>query len=398
MNSKRWQDQFSEEVKSLEQAYNAAESDVSMLAYALDKQIISEAAYFSWVLANFDVPLLKVSYFGDHPSSGQIWEKYGSLYKWSADCLPISEWDGHLYVACLEPTEFPSEMKVIPILCPLSGLRQIWQKYQSSMSFELLDEKPTTPDDVQTDETLELDTPAELSFENQMEGLLTDSSPISLTKSTAETPIDTEVTQVPVDASTFNEPTPAAVVPITQPVPKAELPGSNSSPAIVSISGDLDNYFLGTIEKGNPQKFKLDCELLFKSLNDIFPKNIILGTDHNLILAKVIAWDTATSANSQAQPVDLRTASIFKIVVSTQKPFHGPVAANEVNSHFFSNWNNQQTPENLTIVPIISNDKVIAMVISFGQVSHYNRTTLQTAEKAADEFSGRIIPGKAMAA
>ena len=112
----------------------------------------------------------------------------------------------------------------------------------------------------------------------------------------------------------------------------------------------------------------------------------------------MIAWDQKSTENKLASPTDMRASSIFRIVESTQKSFHGPIVANDISMKFFSDWNQQQIPDNVTIVPILHSDKVIAMVLCIGDRSHYTRASLQFAERATQEFNGQIIPGSANAA
>jgi hypothetical protein len=57
----------------------------------------------------------------------QNWEKIGT---WNSSCMPISEWEGTLYIAVIDPNEdIKCTLPIIRVLAHLNDLELIWNKY-----------------------------------------------------------------------------------------------------------------------------------------------------------------------------------------------------------------------------------------------------------------------------
>jgi hypothetical protein len=87
----------------------------------------------------------------------------------------------------------------------------------------------------------------------------------------------------------------------------------------------------------------------------------------------------------------LKIPSIFRIVSTTQKPYHGFVSLNDLNEAFFESWNHGQIPDHVTIVPLMDHDLVVGMLMGFGEKSCYNKNVLQFTENAAKDLSVKIL-------
>jgi hypothetical protein len=83
----------------------------------------------------------------------------------------------------------------------------------------------------------------------------------------------------------------------------------------------------------------------------------------------------------------LKTPSIFNIVVSTQKPYHGYVSLNEINERFFDDWNQGRVPDHVTISPLMMGDKLIGLLVGFADKTAYNKVSLALAEKLSTDFT-----------
>lgn len=480
MNSKRWQEQFQDELKTFESSKTALPPGKSELAVILEQQIINEEVYLHWAQRCYELPLLKLSYFAEHPMQRELWDKWKDHFAWNAQCVPVGEWEGHLFVACLEPQSFPENSGFIQVLCPLEGLQKTWSLYSSqtplnleasasSVSHPVSEEESSSPEGLSAD-VQEVDL-------SKMEGLLAETQAdvrlekIALDKS-AESPLHSENPEdAPLEEPTVKRPklsldeavaaAPAAIP--TAPgvaVTVATAPAASAAPAAVIVEEDSsavtttsvdsetsqeavavddsetsgeasaapippppkpvmkpptvhmakpmsaekaaaarkETYLLEMIQRDKPQVFQTDCLEVFTKMREHFPKILILSTDSKGLYAKPTVWDENFTDKPEAQPVELKNPSIFRIVETTQKPFHGPISINEINEKFFQDWNENVIPPHVTVIPLINNDKVIGMLMGLADASAYNKASLQKAEKVAHDFMNKLIPGKIAAA
>ena len=80
-------------------------SDKSLLFWALTHKIIDRQKYFEWCREYYKIPFLKSDFFELNTFNHKQWQKAKDLKRWNRECLPICEWEGVLYVGCLEPPQ-----------------------------------------------------------------------------------------------------------------------------------------------------------------------------------------------------------------------------------------------------------------------------------------------------
>jgi GAF domain-containing protein len=78
------------------------------------------------------------------------------------------------------------------------------------------------------------------------------------------------------------------------------------------------------------------------------------------------------------------------VVHRTHKPFHGYVVPNDLNNKFFAQWNASQTPEHLTIAPVMIDDHVIGMLLAIGEKTADTKACLHLAESLANSIASQI--------
>lgn len=76
----------------------------SVTFWCLDKGHLRLNDYFNWAMNHYGLPLLGSDYFGT-PANRDLWSKIQSVANWSPELLPLEEWDGTIFVACVEPPE-----------------------------------------------------------------------------------------------------------------------------------------------------------------------------------------------------------------------------------------------------------------------------------------------------
>jgi hypothetical protein len=98
------------------------------------------------ILTVMSTPILSSRFFKDHKPTSALYQKWRGTYSWSNHCLPIYEWDGVLFVGCLQtPTDFPEKIpgtKVVFVLCEPEALKTCWHDFEGTLAFTAPPPKP----------------------------------------------------------------------------------------------------------------------------------------------------------------------------------------------------------------------------------------------------------------
>lgn len=152
-------------------------------------------------------------------------------------------------------------------------------------------------------------------------------------------------------------------------------------------TASLGNFALEKIKKKNTTLLGEKIKTTLSQMKTQFEKSMILTLDDQETQAMAFAWDeNFKDVKDAASSIILNSPSIFNIVSSTQKPFHGYISPNPINESFFADWNNGRVPEHVTIAPILIKEKVVGMLMGFGTKNTYNKISLNLAEKLSNEF------------
>lgn len=93
---------------------------------------LDENQYLKWAREHYGLASLEPSFFDTCPHS-ELWQKVSPQGQWNENLIPIGEWEGVIFIACIEP---PAEklwnFPVHYILAPASGLSSTWQQFQQS--------------------------------------------------------------------------------------------------------------------------------------------------------------------------------------------------------------------------------------------------------------------------
>lgn len=382
-------------------------------------------------------PILSKKFFEQHSPDSGFFSKWRDLAPWSDKCLPIYEWDGVLFIACLyPPADFPKlTSKPVFVLCDPESLKSVWYEYQGTLVGKSAPLKPAPlkMDDIpeglsanvsvkSAPEALSMDSLAgDLNIPNTTssdENLLQDSSEENVLSESAEESdsldLDIAIPNAAPAASLPSTPPPtfqpAATVAASleakplaatkPPTAKASVEKENpyTKPGALSSKKDLGENLevtrisvnaLQSTPKGNLDSF---MQTIFTEMEYHFEKSMVFLKDGEEM--KPWRWDGNFQMNSDEDSspngVQLESASPWRIVMSTQKPYHGYVTPNEINDKFFDAWNNAQAPAHMTLVPVMIEDHVIGMLLGLGEKSADNKNSLQLAEKLAADISQQI--------
>src|SRR5271154_5402920 len=64
-------------------------------------------AYFDWAREHYGIAKVESGYFKHRPSF-DLWSQIQTVANWSPWMLPLEQWDGVIFIGCVEPpTEMP---------------------------------------------------------------------------------------------------------------------------------------------------------------------------------------------------------------------------------------------------------------------------------------------------
>jgi hypothetical protein len=450
---------------------------------SLESGYITSEDYLLWAQNYYKLAILENSFFLG-PFKDATFTKYKDLFAWGPQALPIFEWDGVVFVACIDPHSVPSNLEILcrPILATYEGLTRGWQiatspdaqriredaalideasmisdidfstpdshsieqqdfptsregiesaptpeveagnksgtpslkesgtpspdvsnievqklEHQSAPApteatlespaviptsgnlFDLLDNDPS--ETLKQDEDLEnADSNNEPAFE-MPEGLNFDSPPAALEQAQEPPPISTASLQQNTSISQPASPPPATAPPAVKvnpsnanlmnqsELPKAPLTAPPKSPDTI------------VPPPPPPMELEEDLKLSFAKAYQNYRNLMILKVLNNS--ANPIRWDSSYKKAKSLKTIDLTQPSVFRIAAKTQKPFHGPISTNSVNSDFFENWFAGHVPKYLTVMPLFQNKELIGLLLGAADESLDRKDSLQLMEYTA---------------
>ncbi len=371
MSIKNWKEQFQEELRSISSSYSKDTAPSSILMHALKQQAIPEEVYYSWAQENYQVPFVKSPFFTSPKFQKKVWDKWKSQYDWHQAFLPLGEWDGHILIGCLDPSERASELPAIYLLCRLEDLETAWSNYGG-----------TTQKATQSP-------PAQVNA----------APPPTNQRIVAQLTPQAEMPQTVQPTLKINE-EPAKVTIKTPSLESRKITSNDAKKSEEKILNENTStapdkekrtYFLEVLHKDKQQQFLNQAKVTFDSMHTFFSKSFILAVDNQNQICKPVIWDESFNG-TQCEPINLSSPSMFRIVNTTSKPYHGSVTLNEINEKFFNEWNKKEIPSHVTIVPLMSNQKVIGMLVGFGDATANNKAILNNVEKIGQQFLAALIP------
>lgn len=202
--------------------------------------------------------------------------------------------------------------------------------------------------------------------------------------------VPTEIKAVPAEVKTVSNAVKAT------PTVVPDTPVSENSVVLQTPTGIKGKNQVGYyLSQWNTKTLSSTFKDAFEKMKTHFDRCLILSLSDDDQKAKVLFWDSLFQEPQQDFPVQLRNSSIFYIAAKTAKPFHGPISINEENEKFFECWNRGKIPAHTTLIPIIVQDQVIALLMGIGESSAYNRATLHFAEKMGTKISENLKAAKA---
>jgi hypothetical protein len=143
-----------------------------------------------------------------------------------------------------------------------------------------------------------------------------------------------------------------------------------------------------------PPKMELEEELklCFAKAYQSYRNLMILKLNDNAVIP--FRWDPSYKNPKALETIELNQASVFKIAAKSQKPFHGAISPNEINSQFLDNWFGGHTPTYLTIIPLFFERDCVGLLLGAADEELDRKDSLQlmesTAHKVEANFGARL--------
>ncbi|HEX4924544.1 MAG TPA: hypothetical protein VFV50_10675, partial [Bdellovibrionales bacterium] len=124
-----WAQALGVKIENIQSWLKAGAPKSALLEWCLDHDKIKEADYLAWARDFYAIPVVKTSLF-DQPAPEALWERLRGP-EWRDSFFPLLEWDGVVFVGCLEPPPQPRPgMKYL--LAPRSLQKKWWRELNAS--------------------------------------------------------------------------------------------------------------------------------------------------------------------------------------------------------------------------------------------------------------------------
>ncbi len=408
---KAWAEALGIEPAKIQAWAQEAPQHESLTFWCLLSGRIRSSDYFAWAVEHYGLAMLSEGYFAQNPNR-DLWMKIQSVANWSAQLLPVDEWDGTVFVACVEPPDgiqwsFPVQY----VLATARDLQSHWERLQSeptrvstaqSLSLENVQPASAEISDIAQEApaglAINIAVPPKIMVPDGITPLKaspTEKAPLTdeplgiLDLDSVKPPaLNLSAPAMPsskvVEATSFVAPEPvkpstgsstgliAAVDAMPQPVdPKADMP----------LNGEIDSDRLAPT---NLTAESSEIEVIawgFQQLKLKFKYSWLMMV-HGENLSHY-CWDASVKPTSPhaKDPIDLSQPSLFRIVVRTRMPYHGHVVERPVNTGFFRAWGIRKTPPHVTAIPLSSGGHLVALLLCAGDKPEQLDQVLRFTEK-----------------
>lgn len=370
MSTPSWKEHFQIQVTG----FDPVEAQgLSELGFAVMNQKIDEQEYLSWARSAYELVSVDMNFFQKNPPPVALISKLKEVYPWGPEIFPVAEWDGHTLILTFDQptTPLPVELKPILLLAPISQMSECWQKVTAAIEASL-------------ENAIEIEAPVEV-----LEGISLEAptavtnidfselrtSPTIISDKPAEIPtkIDIEAVQVAI-------PSEVTQVPQMKSAPMQEEPiiPVKAVPQIISVASSSSHLDADKIKKS------------FQQYKHIYDHRCFIEINLKTKKYQVTIWPEDSNMIVSPTQHDLQSDSFVKIVSYTQKPYHGHIVNTPSTEKFFKEVNSGKIPENVTAIPLISNNEVLGILLGWGPKSTYNHQTLRELESVVQNLSSDL--------
>ncbi len=402
--------------------------DESLVHWCLITNKISKEQYFEWAQENYGLAKISSEFFKQSPNR-KLWAQIQSVANWSKDFVPIIEWDGVVFVACIEPRhDVKWSFRVQYVLADAVDLENYWSALHTaetsptaealvaSQAFDapqaglasaatnkpkLAFKLPPLPDQ-KSQNTVEatvtqLINPTQTKASDAPAGLkINDLAPEDL-KLSDDAPVGLKLNDAAPAGLNMNDLAPEGLK--LNDRASAGLNMNDLAPAGLKINqvapADLNLDQSSPVIQFRQQTISVDYSRFLHEIENEFLCGMILRIENEHVAP--VEWGSQFKpvAEKSKSPFTLSQPSAFRVAYRTKLPYLGHVVDTPMNKDFFSNWGFQAPPKQILIQPVQSSGRVHHLLLLIADPEKKNQTLLSAAEKLAEEWLKNFSPSQA---
>lgn len=357
----------------------ARESHIDVITWCLKNEKISEHEYLDWAMNSFQIPKVHAAFF-DEPKDEEFWHRVNALYHWREDLVPLTEWEGCLWIGCVAPPE--DFNLLIPYRFVLASPRDLLKRWRdlTGADSESAPAPLEMPEGLILGATIKREPTQDPSVVVGPEGLSLGSTQIEFKRPPAPPEPPSEKTRTNVVANLNSDD-----------IAEEE----NDEPTAVTNIDQIKDPLANEDPKSTGPRPLEACSSK-RDLGAIAITHVLMTFENAMVLLcydgpKLKPWlcSEPLVQNTQGRDhwIELDTPSIFRIVKRTSLPYHGYVTPSPINSAFFNVYYRGAIPKHVTLVPIMVSGKMVGMLMGISESEVPLKTSLLNMEKIADEFA-----------
>ncbi len=386
-----WVESFNFTKEQIEQWTQQLPKGKSVVRWALENNKIPAEMFLLWAKKNYQLPVLNDT-FTDLKTATEIKDRYSNI--WPDHVAPIKEWDGTLFLACLEPVEgFKSPQNHQWVLAPLSMILKLRGETQPAVAqaVPILQDAPAG---------LKIDAAASVSFGGlSLDGPVGLEAPAGLNLAPPKHEVMEPTTRI-IDAPAglnFNFAAPSmASTPPPIPTPIIPMPTNATVPVAPPVPNAAPPS-IGHMTEDGIRGFEDVGQYFLSEMSKYFEKSMILLFNQE----RLEPWKFSPGwvrDNTRSASVDLSGASMFRIVNETKNSYHGHIVPNSINEAFFLAWDAGKYPEHITITPVLIGKNMGGMILGVCTKAKGSSLSLIAIERLAEKVGELLVrwgPAKA---
>lgn len=344
--------------------------------HCLKAERIPSLAYLVWAQNHYELPLLNDAFF-QNPPPNLVFEQLKTVAHWGPEMIPVGEWDGVVYIACVEPIEEVNwSFQVCYVLAAPKHLESYWNRVNSNAPTSVAS-TPTVKEELTV-----------TAFPPQPSAPTPDL--FSSLEAEVAKPKEPAVQNAPLPADTL-EGLNLKIDTATGPAPEGlslsglpDLPENTMTaifaPPVLETPKVASPTLNATVSETNSS-----FSSLLKSLQSDFKGAIIFKVESENLIP--LAWDEHFKPANQNQKglISLSQASAFRIAYRTKMPYLGHVVETPTNADFFKNWGFAKAPEQIVVQPIIENNTWLGLILLIADTAKRHTQILTAAESASQK-------------
>ena len=383
----------------------------SVTSWCLKNRKIEPQTYLNWAREYYQLASLHTQFFEQTPPPIQLWKKLLHSASWSDEMLPVSEWDGIVFIACLElPKQENLNFPTRFILTSNENLNKYWKVFKDIFPhFKTASQKnqKNTPKNQKNKPQKDQANKENQNQANKQNLENIDPKWANSTKKLSENEevisskleglsqiqVDENPNINPYQSPQNQSPThPRSSENLTNPPPD---PKPDSSPtntlSKMTDTKKLDSkpVFLEPFGiSSNSDEIKNNEDLInwvFQQMSPYFSACLwfVLENQH------LSCWRYTSNLkpHDSNQKIDYTQPSIFRIVFRTGLPYHGYTTSSPTNDQFFKNWGYEAHPEHVTAYPIKKNLEVTGVLMGLSDSNSNTDNALSQTERIVEKIT-----------